>query len=34
MPEKRITVWVQKFPDRPHLVLQGRDPETGRRKDR
>ena len=30
--EKRIKVWVQSFKDRPHLVLQWTDPETGRRK--
>src|SRR5262249_54689212 len=24
--------WVQLFPDRPHLVLQWHDPETGKRK--
>jgi integrase len=28
----RVKVWVQKFPDRPHLVLQWHDPDTGRRK--
>lgn len=32
MSEKRIKVWVQKFPDRPHLVLQWHDPLTGKRK--
>lgn len=32
MSEKRIKVWVQSFKDRPHLVLQWTDPETGRRK--
>jgi integrase len=32
MPEKRITVWVQHFKDRPTLMLQWIDPETGRRK--
>jgi integrase len=32
MAEKRITVWVQRFKDRPHLVLQWLDPETGRRR--
>jgi integrase len=32
MSDKRITVWVQRFKDRPHLVLQWIDPETGRRK--
>jgi hypothetical protein len=29
---KRVVVWVQNFPDRPHLVLQWHDPETGQRK--
>lgn len=28
----RVKVWVQKFPDRPYLVLQWHDPDTGRRK--
>src|SRR5262249_49868784 len=32
MPDQRITVWVQRFKDRPHLVLQWIDPDTGRRK--
>jgi integrase len=37
MPEgnssgKRVIVWVQLFPDRPHLMLQWHDPETGKRK--
>ena len=32
MPEKRITVWVQRFKDRPHLVLQWADPATNKRK--
>jgi len=32
MAERRIVVWVQAFPDRPNLVLQWHDPETGRRK--
>jgi integrase len=32
MPEKRVTVWVQRFKDRPTLVLQWLDPDTGRRK--
>jgi integrase len=32
MPEKRIRVWVQRFKDRPHLVLQWHDPVTGDRK--
>jgi integrase len=27
-----VVVWVQLFPDRPHLVLQWHDPETGKRK--
>jgi len=31
MPEKRIKVWVQKFLDRPRLVLQWHDPITGSR---
>jgi integrase len=30
--ERRIRVWVQAFPDRPHLVLQWHDPTTGKRK--
>jgi integrase len=34
MPEKRVTVWVQRFKDRPTLVLQWLDPDTGRRKSR
>src|SRR5690349_7112098 len=34
MSEKRVTVWVQRFKDRAHLVLQWVDPETGRRKSR
>jgi integrase len=29
---KRIIVWVQRFADRPNLVLQWHDPETGKRK--
>ena len=29
---KRVVVWVQNFPDRPHLMLQWHDPETGKRK--
>jgi integrase len=29
---KRVVVWVQLFPDRPHLMLQWHDPETGQRK--
>src|SRR5689334_12970701 len=32
MPEKRVTVWVQRFKDRPTLMLQWIDPETGKRK--
>jgi integrase len=32
MREKRITVWVQRFKDRPSLMLQWIDPETGARK--
>jgi integrase len=32
MPDKRVTVWVQKFKDRPALMLQWNDPDTGRRK--
>jgi integrase len=32
MADKRITVWVQRFNDRPALVLQWTDPETGKRK--
>src|SRR5262245_44562797 len=32
--EKRITVWVQRFQDRPALMLQWIDPDTGRRKSR
>lgn len=31
---KRITVWVQKFKDRPTLMLQWVDPSTGKRKSR
>ena len=34
MADKRITVWVQRFKDRPALVLQWIDPETGARKSR
>jgi integrase len=34
MPEKRVTVWVQRFKDRPTLMLQWTDPDTGRRKSR
>jgi integrase len=29
---RRVVVWVQLFPDRPHLMLQWHDPETGKRK--
>jgi integrase len=32
MPDKRVVVWVQQFQDRPNLVLQWTDPETGKRK--
>jgi integrase len=32
MAEKRIHVWVQRFPDRPNLMLQWLDPDTGKRK--
>src|SRR5262245_12553165 len=32
MPEKRVTVWVQRFKDRASLMLQWIDPDTGRRK--
>ena len=28
----RVKVWVQKFADRPYLMLQWHDPDTGRRK--
>jgi hypothetical protein len=28
MSEKRATVWVQKFKDRPNLMLQWNDPFT------
>jgi hypothetical protein len=34
MPEKRVTVWVQHFADRPYLMLQWHDPVTGKRKSR
>ena len=34
MPERRITVWVQAFKDRRHLMLQWIDPDSGRRKSR
>ncbi len=32
MEGKRIKVWVQAMTDRPHLVLQWHDPETGKRR--
>jgi integrase len=32
MQEKRIVVWVQRFKDRQHLMLQWFDPQTGKRK--
>src|SRR3712207_6420888 len=32
MLEKRIVVWVQAFKDRPNLVLQWLEPETGLRR--
>jgi integrase len=32
MPDKRVTVWVQRFKDRPTLMLQWIDPDTGKRK--
>jgi integrase len=32
MPDKRIRVWVQRFKDRPTLMLQWIDPDTGKRK--
>jgi integrase len=32
MSDKRITVWVQRFKDRPTLMLQWLDPDTGKRK--
>jgi integrase len=31
---KRVVVWVQHFADRPYLMLQWHDPETGKRKSR
>jgi integrase len=34
MSEKRVTVWVQRFKDRKHLMLQWLDPDTGQRKSR
>lgn len=32
MAEKRINVWVQRFKDRPTLMLQWLDPESGKRR--
>jgi integrase len=32
MSEKRIVVWIQHMADRPYLMLQWHDPETGKRK--
>jgi hypothetical protein len=32
MSDKRIVVWVQRFPDRDNLVLQWHDPDTGKRR--
>ncbi len=32
MSEQRIHVWVQSFTDRPNLMLQWYDPDTGKRK--
>jgi integrase len=32
MSDKRITVWIQRFPDRQNLMLQWIDPDTGKRK--
>jgi integrase len=34
MSSPRVKVWVQRFPDRNHLVLQWHDPDTGQRKSR
>ena len=34
MPEKRVTVWVQRFKDRATLMLQWIEPDTGKRKSR
>jgi hypothetical protein len=31
MPERRVMVWVQRFKDRKHLMLQWLDPDTGKR---
>jgi integrase len=32
MSDNRVNVWVQRFKDRKHLVLQWIDPETGKRR--
>lgn len=32
MPDSRVTVWIQHFKDRPALMLQWLDPDTGKRK--
>jgi integrase len=32
MSDNRVTVWVQRFKDRPALMLQWLDPETGKRR--
>jgi integrase len=32
MPDDRVHVWVQRFKDRKHLMLQWLDPDTGKRK--
>ena len=32
MSDQRVTVWVQRFKDRPYPMLQWLDPETGQRK--
>src|SRR5262245_43675721 len=32
MSDKRINVWVQRFPDRANLMLQWIDPDSGKRK--
>jgi hypothetical protein len=34
MADQRITVWVQQFKDRKHLMLQWIDPATGKRRSR
>jgi integrase len=34
MHEGRVNVWVQRFKDRKHLMLQWIDPDTGKRKSR